>query len=58
MVAPHQAFTVLRPRLKNQTVGNARNVTTIALRVAPVMPPLFGGSYWVNDSVDPHWSRM
>lgn len=58
LVAPHQAFTVLRPRLKNQTVGNAHNVTTIALRVAPVMPPLFGGSYWVNDGVDPHWSRM
>lgn len=58
LVAPHQAFAVLRPRLKNQAVGDARNVTTIALRVAPVMPPPFEGSHWVDDGVDPHWSRV
>ena len=58
LVAPHQGFTVLKPRLKNQTVGGARNITTITLGIAPAhLGRRQRGSRWVDDGADPHWSR-
>ena len=56
LVAPHQSFTVLKPRLKNQKVNGTSNITTVTLRVAPVMPPAERIAYWKDDEPDPHWT--
>lgn len=56
LVAPHQTFTVLKPRKKNQTVNGVRNISTITLEITSTSPHR-KPARWVDDGVDPHWSR-